>query len=486
MRQLLAIALLLLLFSTPAGPSLSAELHSADGSLFFDLDWTADGSESGAQFGYSVSAAGDVNGDGYADVIVGAPKQGDSAVREGIAFVFYGSPAGPGGPTPPWEVHGEQQGSRFGCSVSAAGDVNNDGYDDVIVGAYRYNKTVEEPESGAAYLYLGSPAGLSSSPAWKVEGPHKNAHFGYSVSAAGDLNNDNYDDLIVGARQYSNGEVNEGAVFVFHGSASVPNLAPNWSFESDQASALLGSAVGAAGDVNGDNYGDVIVGLPQYDGEQTDEGAALLFFGSGSGLSAAPDWTAQGNQDGAKFGSSVAGAGDVNGDNYDDIVVGAPEFDTSEEDQGSVFLYHGSAAGPAETANWVAGFGPAGSWFGHSVDTAGDLDQDGYADLVVGAPKCEDDKQLEGCVFVFRGGPGGLAPGGPAWQTWGDKAEAGLGFAVGTAGDVNQDGLDDIIVGAPEYRHSQDILGRAFFFASSGNSAPSFSIYLPLVTDAVD
>ena len=91
MRQFLAIILLLLLFSAPAGPPLSADLHSADASLSFDLDWTADGNESGAQFGYSVSAAGDVNNDGYADVIVGAPKQGDSAVREGIAFVFYGS-----------------------------------------------------------------------------------------------------------------------------------------------------------------------------------------------------------------------------------------------------------------------------------------------------------------------------------------------------------------------------------------------------------
>jgi hypothetical protein len=210
----------------------------------------------------------------------------------------------------------------------------------------------------------------------------------------------------------------------------------------------------------------------------------FLFYGSDAGLSTTPDRVIEGDEGGALFGASVAGAGDVNGDGYDDIAVGAPQFDTGEEDVGAVFVYHGSAGGLSGTPDWTAEAGPTGSRFGYSVGAAGDVNGDGYADLVVGAPGWEDspkEEPLEGGIFVFLGSSGGLAL-APAWRAEGDKAEAGLGHAVGTAGDVN----NDIMAGAPDYRHGELIVGRAFLFHSQGNTERPFSVHLPLVARASD
>src|SRR5262245_47250081 len=153
------------------------------------------------------------------------------------------------------------------------------------------------------------------------------SHFGISVGTAGDVNGDGYDDVIVGAYQYDNGKPDEGRSFVYQGSVSGLSTTPDWRAESNQTNAYFGIAVGTAGDVNGDGYDDVIVGADQYDHGQTDEGRTFVYYGSASGLSSKPNWTAETNQTNARFGVAVGTAGDVNGDGYGDLIAGGNGFD---------------------------------------------------------------------------------------------------------------------------------------------------------------
>jgi hypothetical protein len=305
-------------------------------------DWTAESNQDNAQFGVSVSSAGDVNGDGYSDVIVGAPEYSNGEMNEGRAFVYYGG-LFELSDTPDWTAESDQAGAWFGYSVSSAGDVNGDGYSDVIVGAYYYDN--EQANEGRAYVYHGSSSGLSATPEWSAESDQANADFGYSVSSAGDVTGGGYSDVIVGASDYTNGESYEGAAFVYHGSSSGLAISPDWAVESDQADAYFGNSVSTAGDVNGDGLSDVIVGAYSYGNGELGEGSVFVYHGSSSGLSLSPDWTAESNQVGASLGRSVSSAGDVNGDGYSDVIVGTPAYDNGDENEGRAFIYYGNGNG---------------------------------------------------------------------------------------------------------------------------------------------
>jgi hypothetical protein len=156
-----------------------------------------------------------------------------------------------------------------------------------------------------------------------------------SVGAAGDVNGDGYSDVIVGALFWVlSGDWirDDGRAFVYLGSASGLGVTADWTASGDQVGALFGSSVGTAGDVNGDGYSDVIVGAQNYFNGESGEGLAFVYHGSASGLSVTADWTAEGNQLNASFGYSVGGAGDVNGDGYSDVIVGAPKFNGGNVD----------------------------------------------------------------------------------------------------------------------------------------------------------
>jgi hypothetical protein len=182
-------------------------------------------------------------------------------------------------------------------------------------------------------------------PAWTGEIDVPDARLGYSVASAGDVNADGYDDVIAGAWYYSGPEPQEGRVYLWLGSAAGLENAPAWSFEADQAGALLGIACAGAGDVNGDGYDDVIVGSRYHHLTDVAEGRVWVFLGSASGLSAVPVWSEVGQQPDANFGWRVAGAGDVNGDGFGDVVVGAWEHDNGQYDEGRVAVYEGSPTG---------------------------------------------------------------------------------------------------------------------------------------------
>jgi len=432
--------------------------------LDLGAEWRAESDQPNGWLGYSVATAGDVNDDGYADVIAGAyrydlPGQPDA----GIAWAYYGSPTGLHR-SADWTGEGESAGAFFGHSVHTAGDVNHDGYDDVIVGA---PNPTNGTKKGKVYAFYGSATGLSTTADWMVEGDQEVAWFGRTVRTAGDVNGDGYDDVIVGAPQYDNPEVNEGKAWAYYGSATGLSTTANWTVESDQANSWFGRWVALAGDVNGDGYDDVIVDAHQYDDGQKDEGKAFVYYGSAAGLSTTPAWSAEGNQTRAWFARAVGPAGDVNGDGYADIIIGSPMYDDGQLNEGVAFAYYGSAAGLSTTADWMVESGQKGAMFGRAVWTTGDVNGDGYDDVIVGSPNYDNSGQSDsGRTFAYYGSATGLST-AAYWTVGLTQARAWFGRSVAKAGDVNGDGYDDVIIGAPQFDHGQDDEGAAWTFDGS-------------------
>jgi hypothetical protein len=448
-----------------------------------DPTTAATGILGGGDLGWSVASAGDVNGDGYADVILGAPLYPPTA--RGAAFVFHGSASGipDGDPSAAdAELTSGQNQSHLAWSVASAGDVNGDGYADVIVGAPLFD--AGEAGEGAAFVFLGSASGIADgdldTAAAQLESDQTGAQLGSQVASAGDVNGDGYSDVIVGAHLYDAGQTDEGAAFVFRGSATgIADADPSTPgvvrVESDQALAQLG-AVASAGDVNGDGYADVIVGAPQYSSGESEEGAAFVFHGSASGIANGNPETADAQIDGNQvivlLGASVASAGDVNGDGYGDVIVGAPQYSSGQSAEGAAFLFHGSQSGivasdPTE-ADAQLEANQQTSQFG-GVASAGDVNGDGYSDVIVGANKYDAGLGvLQGAAFVFLGSASGVADGNPSTAVatiTSDLEDARMGFSAASAGDVNGDGYADLIVGAFNY----DNQGGAFLFLGGGD-----------------
>ncbi len=439
--------------------------HGSASGLSATANWTAESNQAYALFGYCVSTAGDVNGDGYSDIIVGSYFYDNGQTDEGRAYVYHGSASGLS-ITANWTDESDQVFALFGVSVSTAGDVNGDGYSDVIVGAHGYDNG--QSEEGRAFVYLGSASGLSANANWAAESNQADANFGFSVSTAGDVNGDGRSDVIVGAYNYDNGQTDEGRSYVYHGSASVLSFSPNWTAESNQAFALFGYSASTAGDVNGDGYSDVIVGAVGYDNGQSEEGRAFVYHGSASGLSIGPNWIAEGSQASTNFGYSVSTAGDVNGDGYSDVIIGAWLYDNGQTEEGRAFVYHGSATGLPPTENWTAESDQADARFGNSVSTAGDVNGDGYSDVIVGAHGYDNGHTEEGRAFVYHGSASGLSANANFTKA-GTAGSDNLGSNVSSAGDVNGDGFSDVLISAPYFDGGQTDEGIVYLFGGAVN-----------------
>ncbi|MGC9394760.1 MAG: integrin alpha [Anaerolineae bacterium] len=448
----------------------------------FYLDWTQDGDDVGEQLGYAVGTAGDVNGDDYSDIIIGAPTDVYTSDKVGMAYVFYGGAGGLGNSfDPDWTAAGTK-GSFFGGAVGTAGDVNNDGHDDVLVGAPKYkNESIGTGTYGAAFVFYGSNDGLAETPEWSLVGEQRDSDLGIAVGAAGDVNGDTYDDVIVGASGYSNGEDLGGMIYVFLGASSGLTTTPVFTADGNQTSALFGYSVGMAGDVNGDTYDDILVGAPGYNISGTlDAGAVFIFYGATDGISTT--YTAiYGDQSNARYGHAVSTAGDVNGDGYDDILVGAPLYDTETLDSaGAAFVYLGSATGVITTPHRQLYGDGVGAQFGAAVGAVGYANEDGYADVIIGAPHATYDQDDEGAAFVYLGSSSGLST-SYVWRGEGNKNEPGYGSAAGSAGNVDGDDFVDVIVGAPDYKTETEPRGRALIYLGTGEDTITYYIYLPLV-----
>ncbi len=439
--------------------------HGSAGGLSLNPNWTAESDQGSAQLGYAVGPAGDVNGDGFGDVIVGASQFDNGQTDEGRALVYHGS-AGGLSLTPAWTNESNQPSALFGFSVMTAGDVNGDGFSDVIVGAVFFDNG--HTNEGRAFVYHGSAGGLSLAPNWTAESDQTDARLGASVATAVDVNCDGFSDVIVGASFFDNGQTNEGRAYVYHGSGGGLSVTPNRTVEIDQAVAWFGASVAPAGDVNGDGFGDVIVGAALYDNGQNNEGGAFVYHGSASGLGLSPSWTGEGGQADADFGFCVATAGDVNGDGYSDVIVGADLFDNGQTDEGGAWVYHGSAGGVSLAANWTAEGDQTGARFGISLASAGDVNGDGFGDVIVGAPDFDNGQMNEGRAFVYHGSASGLSL-TPDWTGESDQADSHFGQSVASAGDVNGDGFGDVIAGAPHFLTPPDTAGRVYVYHGSAS-----------------
>jgi VCBS repeat-containing protein len=442
--------------------------------------------------GRSVSSAGDVNGDGFDDLIVGADSDDPNGSSSGASFVVFGKTdgtkvelsdveAGTGG----FVINGVSAGDYSGSSVSSAGDVNGDGFDDLIVGAY-----TDDPNgsnSGASFVVFGKTDGTkielsdveAGTGGFVINGVSADDKSGYSVSAAGDVNGDGFDDLIVGARNDDPNGSNSGASFVVFGKTDGTKVelsaveAGTGGFVINGVSLgdYSGLSVSAAGDVNGDGFDDLIVGAKNDDPNGERSGASFVVFGKTNGTkvelsdieAGIGGFVINGVSASDYSGRSVSSAGDVNGDGFDDLIVGAYRDDPNGSYSGASFVVFGKTDGTkVELSDIEAGTGGfvingvlAQDNSGRSVSSAGDVNGDGFDDLIVGAVYDDPNGSYSGASFVVFGKTDGtkvelsaVEAGTGGFVINGVSATDFSGRSVSSAGDVNGDGFDDLIVGA--------------------------------------
>ncbi len=438
-----------------------------------------DGVAAGDKSGWSVSAAGDVNGDGLADVIVGANRTDQFTSDSGRSFVVFGKATGTlvslfdvAAGIDGFAINGEAYGDVAGLSVSAAGDVNGDGLGDLIVGASGRSYVVFGKTTGTRVQLTDITAGFGG---FTINGEAENGLSGRSVSAAVDVNGDGLADLIVGAPSAGPNGSFSGRSYVVFGRAGgevvqlsdVTVGAGGFAIDGEARNDLSSYSVSGAGDVNGDGLADIIVGAPRADPNGNASGRSYIVFGKATGarvqLSDITGGTGGFAIDGEDLfdyaGRSVSGAGDVNGDGLADIILGVRGVIPS----GSSYVIFGKAGGSLiQLSNLRAGTGgfaingeADGDAFGVSASAAGDVNGDGLADLIIGAHGADPNGDESGRTYVVFGRTSGLpvqlsnvnaGVGGLAMD--GEGANDFSGRSVSAAGDVNGDGLADLIVGA--------------------------------------
>ena len=492
---------------TPTPPPLSLELLNLNGSNGF----TINGLNAGDELGRAIRNVGDLNGDGFDDFIVSAAgSDPNGLIDAGKAYVvFGGSSIGNLGSldlstlngTNGFAIEGIQANIRVGRSLSAAGDINGDGYDDLLVGGL---PTV--PIAGATTIWAifgGNQVGasgtlslstLNGTNGFAITSTNLAVQSGVALSDIGDLNGDGIGDFVVGVPVASpNGKLNAGQSFVFFGgqgigssgslSLSDLNGSNGFTLNGVNPGDTAGRFVRSAGDINGDSYEDLILGAFLADPNgKVDAGASYVVFGGSqvgstgnielSSLNGVNGFVLQGANAGDNAGRSVGTAGDVNGDGYDDLIVSAPLADVNGKvDAGVAYILFGGSNVGASGAialgslNGTNGFAITGIDTGDNagilVSTAGDVNGDDYGDLIISAPGGDPNGiSNAGESYILLGGQGIGSSGSFDLSTLdGFNGFTLNGFTTGRttpssspifvsgAGDLNQDGLDDLLIG---------------------------------------
>lgn len=485
-RKSWSIILISVFFSNLIGSAYSKALQKFP--AVFDLNqvngsngFAMKGIKKGDQCGFFVSSAGDVNGDGIADILIGA--RFGSSNGAGQAYLVFGSNS-------PWPseialsnlngingviINGINHNDNFGVSVASAGDVNGDGIDDLLIGAW-----LAENHEGQSYVIFGKKgqwpavlpiASLNGRNGFIIHGIQSGDLSGIAVSGAGDVNNDGIADILIGAFGANNFQ---GQSYIIFGSQ---DPWPPYIYLSDingYNGCIIngipgdssGHAVSGAGDINGDGIDDIVIGPYSVD----NIGHTYVIFGTKKWPISINNTDLNGNNGFAIYGAnpkdasgySVKGAGDVNGDNIADILIGAP---SAHDNIGQSYVLFGSAqvwpAWPAKInlrmLNGYNGFAmdsvnEGGGW---SVSGAGDVNGDGISDVIVGAINASYvlfGNQQEWPALIYFGyldGSNGFTINGVN----------GSAYAVSNAGDVNGDGIHDILIGIPSI---EDQTGRCY------------------------
>jgi len=384
---------------------------------------TVHGNSASDTFGQSIDIVGDVDGDGFDDYMVGAWRDDDNGNDAGTVRVVSGKDG-----TTIYSIDGDLPGDHMGYGSSGAGDVNGDGFADICAAADEAN-VGGVSNIGSAKIVSGQ----NGSVIHFVTGTNANDLFGWSSAIAGDVDGDGFDDVLIGALlDDAPGLSGCGSATLISGQTG--NVL--YTLFGGAANDNLGDDVGCAGDTNGDGFIDMIAGAPSADPNGGASGRATIFSGSdGSVL-----FHIDGNSAGDRLGDSVDGGVDVDGDGFTDLVVGAPQDDPGAlSNAGTVRVVSGRTH---VTLHTFSGDN-AGDQLGGAVHGVNDANRDGYADVIAGARADDNNGNSSGSVRIWSGRDGAVMV-----TLSGDSAGDQLGSSVSAGGDLNNDGWPDVVAGA--------------------------------------